>query len=305
MRAEVPLRSVRDRFLALRALEGFRALDDEALLLLAEHSRVLRFSSGTEIVSEGRPLEAVHIVVDGEVTVYVRGVTLTRQARSIGFVSVLGRDPNGARAVAETAVRTLAVPVDVLLDAYEADFSFLRNALRNSARSIIARRRGLPADPDNPPAVELGTQYERPLTFVEKIMQVRQAPFLRQANLDAVTEFARSAREHNRKEGDLLFDRGDSPQFNLRIVYGRVRCTSSEGTSMDLGAGWVIGALDPFADLPRSYRAQALTDIIGFRTDREDFLNVLEGFPDLGMKILELFSKLILELTLAHHQPKG
>jgi len=49
---------------------------------------------------------------------------------------------------------------------------------------------------------------------------------------------------------------------SITILYGRVRCTAPDGTSVDVGANFSLGVLDVSGSQPRSYEARALTDVI-------------------------------------------
>ena len=225
--------TLRGRLLLLRALESMDAVGDDSLALLAEHARVRRFRAGDVLIEEGRPVEMVYIITAGQVTVTRKGglVSVVPRGYGAGFTPLIARDPNGVRAVADVDTHTLEVPAEALLDTYEREFAFVRNALRQQASAISRARGGLPADPDRPPAVELGTWRDRQPTLVERLLAAQAVPLFANANFDAVIELVRNQREVRFAAGDVLWSAGEPSTFSLRIEYGRVHCASPAGRS--------------------------------------------------------------------------
>ena len=83
------------------------ALDDAALVLLAEHARNRHFAEGELLLVEGQPVRSMYIVIEGQVTVTVRGsrIATVTPGRPVGVVSLLARDPLGAHAIADVDSR--------------------------------------------------------------------------------------------------------------------------------------------------------------------------------------------------------
>lgn len=286
--------TLRGRLILLRAMEALAALDESSLALLAEHARVRRFRAGDALLVEGRPVENVYLVTAGKVTVTRKGKVLAvvTSGYGAGFTSLMARDPNGVGAVADVDTQTLEVPAEAMLDTYERDFAFIRNVLRISARAIAGIRSGLPADPDNPPEVVLGTWRDRERTLVEKLMEAQHVPLLARANFDAVIEMVRNQTEVRFAAGDLLWRAGDPATFSLRVEYGRVRCTTPAGRSVDIGSQYWIGAMDVFAAQPRSYEARAETPVIAYRSEFEALLAVLDAHFDLALDFIAILARM-------------
>lgn len=304
MLVEGELPNVRARYLALRAVPAFQLIEPEALLPLAESASFAHFRAGDWIAREGEALPTVFIILQGKVSVRVdtlaqdpahpeAGRLLTDEARTVGFVSVLSQDPRGVSAYVHTDVVALSIPKDVFLDLFETSFPLLRNALRNSARAALEARQHLP--PASDPSQALGAPPSRPLTFVEKILVNRSTQLFENAPIDAVADLAACAVEVRLKPGEELFALGARSDFSFRIQYGRVRCTTERGDSVVVAGDMVLGALDVAAMVPRSYRAEAMTDVIGFRIRSEDFFGMIERHPQLGMKLLSLYSRQIID----------
>ncbi len=293
MLSEYPNHSIRDRFLLLKALPSLAGLDDDGFSLLAEHTRSRYFEKGELVLQEGHPIEVVRLVVQGRIRVMRNGklYTMVERPHGVGFVSVLARDPQGVHAEAVEDTQTLEVPVSVLLSAFEKNFSLLRNSLRLSANSLMQRRGNLPVRPERAAPVELGEYAERSETLVERILEISKTPLFAKCNVEAVVDIARRSREVRVEPGHVFWEVGDPPDFNLRVKYGCVRCENAKGEHVEVGSGFVLGALDPLGDLPRSYRAVAKTKIIAFIGEKNSFLSALETHHDVAMELLSTFAQ--------------
>ncbi len=292
--SDTPQQNVRDRMLLLRSLPTLANVEDEVFAVLAEHTRYRRYRTGTVILREGEQVQHVHLMVSGAVRVMRVGreYTVVRRPYGFGFLSVIARDDSGIEAHAIEDTVTLELPTSVLMDAYEEYFSFRREALRNSARSLLKARGNLPirlADAESQPA-KIGERPERQQTFVERVIQMRQGIFA-ERNLDAVVDLVRRTQLRTFPAGTMIWDIGDPPLFSARIEYGLIRCTNAEGQSVMVGSDFVLGALDPLSGEPRSYSAEAQTEVIAFCNDRENFLAVLETHHDLAMDMLAIFAR--------------
>ena len=293
MLAELPMQSVRDRVLTLRSMTALSLLQQRTLILVAEHARPRVFATGDVVIAEGKPIEAVHMIVEGSVTATRQGKLLGEVKRGfgVGFLSLLARDDNGIHAVANEPTHTLELASEVLLNAYEESFDLVRNGIRLQAVTIVRRRGDLPANPARPPEARLGTYRERERTIVEKMLQIRTSPLFARANLDAVAELARSTTEVRYPPDTYLWRIGDPSSFSLQIDYGRVRCSNRDGQSLAIGAGYTLGVLDGFSGQPRSYDARTETEVIAYRAHADRFFSVLESHFDVAMELLGILAK--------------
>jgi CRP-like cAMP-binding protein len=294
---DLPLPGVRDRVLLLRSLESFAALDEEAITLLAEHAKPRAFRAGEVVFVEGRPVESVHVVIDGEIVSRRRGKLLARvrRARGVGFLSLLAGDENGVDAVAEVPTRTLEVSAAIVHDALDENFSFLRNLLRLSGRSLLDRRGGLPADPDAPPAAEVGAYPTRQMTLVERVIDMRSGGIFATGSLEPVVEIARRQEQVDFAPGELLWAAGDPSTWSIRVLAGRIECTGRDGRRVVVGKGFVLGNLDALAEQARSFSARAETRVVGYRGELESMLSVIESHPGLGRELLAVLSRMLLD----------
>lgn len=292
---EPPREGLRDRVLILRSLDVFEGVDDEGLLLVAEHARQTFYRAGDAITVEGDAQRAIYVIVDGEVELRRRG----KPSRTVpsgspfGFLGLLARQP-AAGSVAMTDTRMLEVPIAAFETALDENYSLLRNALRVIGGLVLKSRGNLPADPNHPPTVDVGTYYEEPRTLVERLIDVRASPF-GYMNVEALIDLARNMTEIRYKAGDVIWKRGDVSTHSYHIDYGRVRCVTPDGTSVEVGRGFTLGVVDVWGAQLRAYDVHAETDVIGFAVDFESFLSLLESHVEVGIDVLRGFARSLME----------
>ena len=298
MLTEIPLGSVRDRVLLLRSLGSFSGLDDEGMTLVAEHARGRSFRAGETLLTEGRPLSHVYIVIDGQLTSERLGqrVAVVTRSRGVGFLSMMARDEQGVTVVADVDTQTLEVPTEVLEHGLEENFSLVRNTLRNIAAALVKKRGNLPAPADKPPPFSLGEFREREHTLVERILDLRSGRGIFQdCNLDAVFAFARRIEEIRVEPGTVFWKIGEPSSFWLRLDHGRVRCRAADGATVDVGHRYVLGIMDAVGQVERSYEARAETLVIAYRNQLETLLDVLEMHFDLARDFIAVLARALLE----------
>jgi CRP-like cAMP-binding protein len=291
-------RSVRDIVLSLRSQPLLAGLDDDGLLLLAEHGHSTLYRDGDVISVEGEPSRSVHLVKSGTIAVSRRGELLATSSAGEGYGALpfLARAPS-MLAVAVGETRTLELSAAVFESALVENFSLLRGTLRRLGAGVLSMRGNLPADPEHPPAVDEGTYYDEPRKLVQVLLHLRQREFGRM-NLDALVDMVRRMIDVRYAAGDVLWAVGDVSTHALHIDAGRVRCTGADGRSVVVGRGFTLGVLDVWSR-ERVYEARAETPVIAFRTEFERFLSLLETHPEVGLDLLRGFARDLLALTLA------
>ncbi|MEI9950503.1 MAG: cyclic nucleotide-binding domain-containing protein [Pseudomonadota bacterium] len=281
---------IRDRVLTLRSYPMFEGLDDDALLLLAEHGTSASYPDGEIITVEGEPTRALFLVVEGEISVSRQGRALgTRKAGdAYGGLPLLAREPS-TLAVAVGDTSTLEVPASAFEAALTTNFSLLRTTLRQLGSGVLAMRGNLPTDANLQGEVDEGHYYAEPLSLVQRLIQLRQGGF-RHMNMEALIDMARSMIETRYPAGALLWSAGDPSSYALHIDVGRVRCTEPDGKHVCVGRDFSIGVLDVWSGA-RVYEARAETPLIAFRIDIERFLALLEAHPEVGLDLLRGFAQ--------------
>lgn len=289
------LRGVRDRVLQLRALPSFAALDEDALILMAEDARVRVFHRGAHLLSQGRPVDRVFVVTGGRVEVRRKDVLLAVvDEGEVGLLALLAGDAHGVDAVALEPTTCLEIPADSVHRNMHESFAITRNTVRLLARELLERRGNLPVPPGTLAETDVGMWRTRPLTLVEKLLLLRATPLGQMANLDAAAEMARAMVEERIAPDEVLWSTGEPASSWVRIEYGRVRCTAEDGRSVEVGAGFVLGILDGWGDLPRSYQAVAETQLILQRMDLSAQLAVLETHTQMAQHITRFLARSLL-----------
>jgi CRP-like cAMP-binding protein len=286
---------LRDRVQALRAQPLFEGLDDDGLLLLAEHGRNAAYGDGEIVAVEGEPARAVYLVVEGEVVVsrHGRHIATRRAGDAYGALPLLAREPS-TLAVAVGETRTLEVPAAAFESALIENYSLLRNTLSVLGAAALQTHGNLPVDPASPREIDEGSYYPEPRSLVELLIQLRESPFGRM-NLDALVDIARSMIEVRYPAGELLWSAGETSTHALHIDAGRIRCTGPDGKQVAIGRGFTIGVLDVWTRA-RVYEARTETPIIAFRIGFESFLALIETHPEVGLDLLRGFARELLNV---------
>lgn len=287
-------KGIRDRVLTLRAYPMFEGLDDDALLLLAEHGTPGSYADGEIITPEGEATRMLCLVVEGAIEVSRNGHVLStrRAGDAYGGLPLLARQPS-TLAVAVGDTITLEVPATAFEAVLTTNFSLLRTMLRQLGTNVLTMRGNLPTVPSDPSKIEEGTYYSEPLSLVQRLIQLREGNF-RHMNMEALIDLARSMIELRYPAGTLLWSAGDPSTHALHVDVGKVRCTERDGRFACVGRGFTIGVLDVWSG-SRVYEARAETPLIAFRIDVEGFLALLEAHPEVGLDLLRGFAHDLLQ----------
>ncbi len=286
-----PRASLRDRVLLMRAQPMFEGLDDEGMLLLAEHGRIARYHHGEVVSAEGEPSQAVFLITQGELVVSSGGKELMvrRSGDAYGGLPLLARQPS-TLAVARGELRVLEVPAAAFENALTENYSLLRNTLRMMGSGVLAIRGSMPVDVNAERTIDEGVWREEPRPMVERLIALRKSPF-GQLNLEALVDMARGMIEVRYPADHLLWAVDDPSTHSLHIEAGRIRCSAPDGRTADVGAGFTIGVLDGWGARKRVYEARTVTPVIAARIDFEAFLALLEAHPEVGLELLRGFAR--------------
>jgi CRP-like cAMP-binding protein len=214
--------------------------------------------------------------------------------RGVGVIGVLANTGKGFRSVAEVPTRTLEISKDAFLAALDESFSISRNVLKVFAGMILDDRGKLPTPEDAIPAPPVLADRTEPRTLVERVIEVSRTGIFVGANIDPIFDIARVMRQIRVPEGHPFFHEGDAPKAIIRVLGGQVRCTSG-GRSVDVSSGHMLGGLAALAGRKHGFEARALTEVVAYEINFEDFLVVLEAHPELSMKMLQTLARTILE----------
>lgn len=297
MPADAQIRSTRDRVLLLRAIPNLRSVDEHSLTGMAEQSRLRRFDEGDVLIRAGEPIESAYILMSGHVRVERQGKLVADVERhgTVGLLSIMAHDPLGVDAVALAPTLTMEMPAEVVVRSMLTNFSMVSNSVRLLALQVLAARGNLPALPDATRELDAGTWRTHELTLVERLLLLRQTPFGKKANLDALAELARCIKEVRVAQGDVLWQTGDVADHWCRIDYGRISCEAPDGRRVEVAAGYSLGIFDSLAGVTRGYTARAETPLILHRTNLLDHMAIMEVHVPLAAEMTALLARFVLE----------
>ena len=131
----------------------------------------------------------------------------------------------------------------------------------------------------------MGEHRVRHLTMSERLLRMASSQFFSSINIDALVDMTRAQVEVHGKAGDVLWERDEPANFNIRLDYGRISCTNAHGREVVVAPEFVIGIMDVFAEIPRAYSAVAETDYIIMKSPSHAFDAVIENHADMGRQI--------------------
>ncbi len=309
MLSELPLDSVRDRALVMRAMPTFAGIDDDSLALIAGHARTRVFRKGSTVARAGQAIESVFAVVRGKVTVTRAGqvVHLPDPAPSmIGLLPLLARDPDGFDVVADEETLVLELPTQVVLDVLEEHFVLVRQLLRLAARALLERLRSLGEQEGmlGELLTALPTQDvepQRPLldgSRVEMVLRLREMPMFQHADLDALFAILDHRSELSMEQGEVLWEVGDSVNFAVMIEEGTFRCALPGAPPLMVSAPAMLGRLETLAGEPTRYAVVAETPVRAQKLDMVGVMGVLESHFEVARNMLAAVSGALLDLPL-------
>lgn len=138
--------TIRRSVTAIAAIPLFSGLSKRHLRRLAAEADVVRYGPGRPIVDEGRPGEAMYVMLSGTAKV-IRGprtVATLIPGDFFGELSALDAGPRTASIVPETHVEVLRLFRHTLLDLLRAEPSLVFRMLEGLARRMRQIRPGTP-----------------------------------------------------------------------------------------------------------------------------------------------------------------
>lgn len=158
-----------------KVLHLMGVLDEDDLAWLAEHGVQQEVPADMTLVHQGVPISALYILLEGELTVMLKGV---REAAArllpgevIGEISFIDADPPSASVVAVQGSLVLAVDADLLRHKLTADISFAARFYHAVATFLASRLRSTTRNLGYGPAqVEAGELSENNMEEISLAM---------------------------------------------------------------------------------------------------------------------------------------
>src|SRR5579875_596179 len=135
---------------------------------------------------------------------------------------------------------------------------------------------------------------------------IHRTPLLAGLNDEIIEAFVRRARQRHYPRGTVIFHKDDPGTQLYVIVSGSVKISipSVEGKDLLLSiltTGESFGELSLFDEEPRSATAEAMEDTVALTMGRADFLALIEQYPALALRVIELLTRRLRAADLLAH----
>jgi CRP-like cAMP-binding protein len=282
-----------EKMLHIRQIPVGAMLPPPLLRVIAAHLRERTFAAGTRLMRRGEPIDGLHMLIDGGVSLTREGASLGEldAPQTLGFLGILARQDGPYDATAKVDVRALELETDTLLELFEDHFELLAATLRYLAERLYFDMQDLPQEALGIPPSELGPVPDRPLDLVERIMFLRTSTGLTQASINALAVMARQMDEVRVKAGTTFWNVGDPGDRVLFILEGTVHCKTADGREFRYGPGTGAGGVESLAEKPRWYGVTAETDVVGLLGRSEQLMDIFEIHFRMAMDFVAMLAR--------------
>jgi CRP-like cAMP-binding protein len=129
------------------------------------------------------------------------------------------------------------------------------------------------------------------LTPVERVLILKGADLLKEVGPRHLLGLAEVAREIEITKGDTLYGEDDPADALYMVVEGRVRLSTGEKTTSEVGPGEAFGTWALVDDSRRGHRAECIEDGQALALQREDFYDRAAGDLTLLQEVLRVLTK--------------
>jgi CRP-like cAMP-binding protein len=286
-----------ERILFLKRLPAFEGLAPALLGVVADNALERHFRPGDVMLREGEPIRSLYTMVDGRVHITRRGQLLGHagSGATVGGYAMFARDPDGIGAVAETDAIALELSHETVFEMLEDHFPILRHLLQDVCRQLIRILGNASLEVLPPLGVDSPTPASGELDLVERIFFLRHSPAFRHSSIGALAELSRGLTQVRLPPGRELWAAGDPAGWMLLIASGEVEChVPGQDAPFVAGPGFPLGGLDSIGGVPRWFRAQTRTTVVGLQGHVEGLIDVFEDNFDTAASYLAATSAWLL-----------
>lgn len=292
MQSDLAKREYLERLLLLKTFPGLGSVNEGALSVMAERSRLVEFPLGKELYSEGGSVQHLYFIIEGEVVVRRQGVVVHRVGRkgTLGALSTFARSLDAPQAIVERQTVALELEARDTEEIFTDNFDMIWLALVGVAfESIETRKRAGPSAgfspefcPVFPPASRLG--------LAQKIEFLSSSALFSGTRFDKLALVARESIERRYREGEVLWETGELSAKFLICLDGAIECERPL-QRFSFSVGDDVGLLESLAGCPRWYTARASAAVIALELDANLLLDIFEDDPKTAMRLLSRFSQ--------------
>ncbi len=135
------------------------------------------------------------------------------------------------------------------------------------------------------------------LTPVERVLILKGADLLRGVGPRHLLGLANVCREIPMYRGDIMYVETDAADALYMVVEGRVRLSTEDRTTSEVGPGEAFGTWSLVDDSQRDHRAECLEDGTALALAREDFYEVAAADLTILTELVRVLAKRLRELA--------
>jgi hypothetical protein len=129
------------------------------------------------------------------------------------------------------------------------------------------------------------------LTAIERVLILKGADLLREVGPRHLLELAEVAREVELTAGEAIFQENDNADALYIVVAGRVRLSTGERVTSEVGPGEAFGTWALVDDSSRGQRAECIEDGMALSLHRDAFYDVAAGDLALLQEVVRALAK--------------
>jgi CRP-like cAMP-binding protein len=129
------------------------------------------------------------------------------------------------------------------------------------------------------------------ITTVEKVLFLKSIDLFRALPGEELAQIAEIAEEQPFAAGDQVFSEGEPGDALYLVVEGAVKVHQGDRQVAQLGPSDVFGEMAVLDSEPRTATVTTLKDAVLLKIARDDFRDVLQERPDIGMGVIKVLSR--------------
>ena len=129
------------------------------------------------------------------------------------------------------------------------------------------------------------------ITTVEKVLFLKSVDLFRALPGEELAQIAEIAEEQPFAAGEQVFAEGEPGDALYLVVEGSVKVHQGQRQLAQLGVRDVFGEMAVLDSEPRSASVTALKDAVLLKIARDDFRDILQERPEIGMGVIKVLSR--------------
>jgi CRP-like cAMP-binding protein len=260
---------------------------------LADAITDVRFAPGQVVYRAGEDPLALFWITSGEVDLVseIEGEDAWHFGAGavVGILDVILSRPRARTAVARTEVEAMKLRSDDWLEVLEDNPDYMAELRRDVPGDMFDNfHQALAPDGGWPdPTPDDGRAAWLDMTAVERLVALRESPYLETASVQAVVELSRAADVVYLRPGEVLFAPGGAGDHAYLVAAGIVAIERAGAPALRarFGRGQLVGGGAAFTDRLATFRATAEGEAIVLRLRHGDIDDACEDHFDLARAI--------------------